>query len=258
MDDLSNEQRAAVRDLVHREVRHSRGGGGIGGALGVILLFMLIGFAGYVVWRADFFDPERGGGGGDASQLTTLVVESMLDLINDVNGEIRHLAGSVARLRADFDGLQEDAEDVDRTYRALERRADNLEEMSVIADQMNLRLNDQTAALLQNEAFLDAVAARVGTPNLQGGQFECGHTYRPTGDEWETVLTRTVEFDQPFAAAPTMFLSVTKAEVYSRETNNVFSVETDNVTTETFDIVIRSAFSSSFSDCRIDWIALGQ
>ena len=89
------------------------------------------------------------------------------------------------------------------------------------------------------------------------GTFVLPGATRKTGDAWEQVAKDFVEFQIPFASPPVILLSLREIEAYYTQPGMFVQLQTESILVNGFELVIMSAYCSSFSNCKVDWIAIG-
>lgn len=95
-----------------------------------------------------------------------------------------------------------------------------------------------------------------GLRNIQVGSVTLPHKERTTGNKWEEVERRRVEFKRSFTSPPQVLLSISTIESYYRQSTRTISITTDKVGEAGFDLVVSSAYNRSLSSLTVDWIAI--
>lgn len=261
MAEFTDGQRAALRGLIDAEVRNRTGrrGGSAFGVLSFLLLVVIAATLGFFFWvNQGAWDWRKlyadGGGGGDREVLS----EFLLRQAESITDEVRFAQREVSSLRGQQELLRDEADDIAAAYRKLAKKAQKAEKMIAVAEDLDRKLDQVAQAVAASGEVQSVLADKLLATRLQTGTFECGHAYRPTGDGWEEVMTRTVSFDAGFVGTPQVFLAPNKLEAYYREPNAILAFEAGSITPDKFDLTIRAAGASTISDCRVSWIALGE
>lgn len=93
---------------------------------------------------------------------------------------------------------------------------------------------------------------------ILAGTYALPHQKRPTGDKWALVQREYIQFAQSFRTPPIIQLSMRNIELYTTRPGTFYRLSADNVTTSGFELAIYGAYATSFSNCTIDWLAVGE
>jgi len=99
-------------------------------------------------------------------------------------------------------------------------------------------------------------AILAGLGNIETGTVEIPHERRPSGDQWEEVYRSYVPFGSDFSSPPQVFISITSIEAYQRTRTTTYRTSVENLTRAGFDLVVSSAYLESFSNARVNWLAI--
>ncbi len=94
------------------------------------------------------------------------------------------------------------------------------------------------------------------------GEVQFPHKRRPASGEvsnWTLLDEEQVVFDRKYDHPPNVFISVTGIEIY-RQANNantpLFRVQVSNKTSTGFKLLLYGAYTSSFSNATVQWLAI--
>lgn len=123
---------------------------------------------------------------------------------------------------------------------------------SALATQLPPSVEQAVAASLSPAARETLERLRL----FQMGSHQCVQQRRRAAESWTVVYRATVTFPREFREPPAVFLSVGQMEAYFAQPALTYSVLAENVTRQSFDLVVRGAFLESLTSCQLQWIAL--
>ena len=92
---------------------------------------------------------------------------------------------------------------------------------------------------------------------IQTGTVAMPHQLRPSSEQWQLIYKENVRFSQPFLKVPQIQLSLSSIEAYHHSSGTFYQLKAANADTSGFELQIYGAYMDSFSNCVVNWIAIG-
>ena len=93
---------------------------------------------------------------------------------------------------------------------------------------------------------------------VQTGSVAMPHMARPTSEQWQMVYKERVTFHQPFRSPPQIQVSLSSIEAYHHSQGTFYQLKIINPDASGFELQIYGAYMDSFSNCMVNWIAVGE